>query len=124
VVGDLKGPNMLGFDARTGDLRWNHAGASDPKGIHDRLAVLADNVVYTASPHPEHRGHGATFRGAIVALDAQTGRIPLANLTRSRITAAWPAATPAPRCSRPPPSICQRDSVYGTLDQPYTERRR
>ena len=38
VVGDLRHPDMLGIDAKTGRTPLDDAGASGPEGDHDRLA--------------------------------------------------------------------------------------
>src|SRR3989442_384084 len=75
VVGDLRHPNMLGIDAKTGELRWMTQVHPDPKGIMTGSPVLAGDTIYTGVSASGAAGPNATFRGAIVALHAQTGRI-------------------------------------------------
>src|SRR5258706_632640 len=75
VVGDLRHPNMLGIDAKTGELRWLTQVHPDPKGIMTGSPVLAGDTIYTGVSASGAGGPNATFRGAIVALNAQTGRI-------------------------------------------------
>ena len=82
VVGVIKGstavpgPNMLGIDARTGALRWKTQIHPDSHAAMTGSPVLVGDTIITgisangASVRPT-----ATFRGAIVALNAQTGRI-------------------------------------------------
>src|SRR5262245_28795720 len=47
VVGDLRHPNMLGIDARTGELRWLTQVHPDPKGIMTGSPVLSGDVIFT-----------------------------------------------------------------------------
>ena len=75
VVGDLKHPDMLGIDAKTGELRWITQVHPDPKGIMTGSPVLVGDTIITGVSASGASGPGATFRGSIVALNAQTGRI-------------------------------------------------
>ena len=75
VVGDLMHPYMLGIDTQTGDLRWITQVHPDPKGIMTGSPVLAGDTIYTGVSASGASGPSATFRGAIVALNAQTGRL-------------------------------------------------
>src|SRR5215470_14733017 len=75
VVGDLKHPDMLGIDADTGELRWITQVHPDPKGIMTGSPVLAGDTIFTGVSASGASGPDATFRGSIVALNAQTGRI-------------------------------------------------
>ena len=75
VVGDLRHPNMLGIDANTGELRWMTQVHPDPKGIMTGSPVLSGDVIFTGVSASGASGPGATFRGAIVALNAHTGKI-------------------------------------------------
>ena len=76
VVGDLKGPFMLGVDATTGALRWKTQVHPDLHGIMTGSPVLVGDAVVTGvSASGASAPATATFRGAIVALDAQTGAI-------------------------------------------------
>src|SRR5207247_4407342 len=80
VVGSLMRPIMLGIDATTGDLRWKtqvhpHTQLTG-HGIMTGSPVLAGDTVYTGvSASGASNPLTATFRGAIVALNAQTGRL-------------------------------------------------
>ena len=82
--------------------------------------VLVGDTIITGVSANGAGGPTPTFRGAIVALDAQTGR-SCGGPTRCRTTAAFRAATRAPRCSRRPRSTTTAGLVYGTFGQPYTE---
>ena len=77
---------------------------STPTGSgHDRLAGLVGDTIFTGISANGAGGPTSTFRGAIVALDAQTGQI----LWRSYSlpdNGGVPGATPARRCSRRPQS--------------------
>jgi polyvinyl alcohol dehydrogenase (cytochrome) len=81
VIGDLLAPNMMGIDAKTGELRWITQVHPHPAGIITGSPVLAGGRVYVgissreSSYDPAHGLVCCTFRGAVVALDAQTGRI-------------------------------------------------
>jgi polyvinyl alcohol dehydrogenase (cytochrome) len=81
VIGDLLAPNMMGIDAKTGELRWITQVHPHPAGIITGSPVLAGDRVYVgissreSSYDPAHGLVCCTFRGAVVALDAQTGRI-------------------------------------------------
>jgi polyvinyl alcohol dehydrogenase (cytochrome) len=69
VIGDLSAPNMLGIDATTGDLRWITRVIPDSHAIMTGSPVLAGDTIYVGT------SGGSTYPGALVALDAQTGRI-------------------------------------------------
>ena len=69
------GPNMLGLDADTGALRWKTQIHPDPKAVMTGSPVLVGDTVITGVSANNAGGPTATFRGAIVALAARTGRI-------------------------------------------------
>src|SRR5438034_9223860 len=120
VVGDLRHPDMLGIDAQTGDLRWITQVHPDPKGIMTGSPVLAGDTIYTGVSASGASGPGATFRGAIVALNAQTGRI----LWRSYSlpdNAGHPGGYAGATMFSPPAVDLPAGLVYGTFGQPYTE---
>jgi polyvinyl alcohol dehydrogenase (cytochrome) len=120
VVGDLKAPNMLGIDARTGNLRWVTQVHPDPKGIMTGSPVLAGDTIYTGVSASGASGPGATFRGAIVALDAQTGRIRWRTYSlpdNGGVAGGYAGAT----MFAPPAVDLSAGLVYGTFGQPYTE---
>jgi polyvinyl alcohol dehydrogenase (cytochrome) len=120
VVGDLRHPDMLGIDARTGDLRWLTQVHPDPKGIMTGSPVLAGDTIFTGVSASGASGPGATFRGAIVALDAQTGRILWRSYSlpdNGGIAGGYAGAT----MFSPPAVDLRLGLVYGTFGQPYTE---
>ena len=57
VVGGLRGPNMLGINAQTGELRWLTQVHPDARGIMTGSPVLAGDTIYT--PPGEWHWHGA-----------------------------------------------------------------
>src|SRR6476661_9074784 len=75
VVGDLKAPKLLGIDTKTGELRWMTDVHPDPKGIMTGSPVLAGDTIFTGVSASGASGPNATFRGAIVAVDARTGHL-------------------------------------------------
>jgi polyvinyl alcohol dehydrogenase (cytochrome) len=120
VVGDLRHPYMLGIDKQTGDLKWITQVHPDPKGIMTGSPVLAGDTIYTGVSASGAGGSGATFRGAIVALNAQTGRILWRSYSlpdNGGVAGGYAGAT-----MFSPPAVDLPDGlVYGTFGQPYTE---
>jgi polyvinyl alcohol dehydrogenase (cytochrome) len=121
VVGDLKAPNMLGIDSKTGDLRWITQVHPDPKGIMTGSPVLAGDTIYTGvSASGASAPATATFRGEIVALNAQTGRI----LWRSYSlpdNGGLPGGYAGATMFSPPAVDLPAGLVYGTFGQAYRE---
>src|SRR5262245_5130625 len=120
VVGDLGHPYMLGINAQTGKLRWITQVHPDPKGIMTGSPVLAGDTIYTGVSASGAAGPNATFRGAIVALNAQTGRI----LWRSYSlpdNGGLPGGYAGATMFSPPAVNLPAGLVYGTFGQPYTE---
>jgi polyvinyl alcohol dehydrogenase (cytochrome) len=120
VVGDLRHPYMLGIDARTGDLKWITQVHPDPRGIMTGSPVLAGDTIYTGVSASGAGGPNATFRGAIVALHAQTGRLLWRTYSlpdNGGVPGGYAGAT-----MFAPPAVNQAAGlVYGTFGQPYTE---
>src|SRR5436309_5299005 len=75
VVGDLRHPDMLGIDAKTGELRWITQVHPDPKAIMTGWPVLAGDTIYTGVSASRAAGRGATFPSASSARNAPTGRL-------------------------------------------------
>jgi polyvinyl alcohol dehydrogenase (cytochrome) len=120
VVGDLKHPYMLGIDAETGELRWITQVHPDPKGIMTGSPVLDGDTIYTGVSASGASGPGATFRGALVALDAQTGRILWRSYSlpdNGGVAGGYAGAT----MFSPPAVDRSAGLVYGTFGQPYSE---
>jgi len=120
VVGDLKHPDMLGIDADTGELRWITQVHPDPKGIMTGSPVLAGDTIFTGVSASGASGPGATFRGSIVALNAQTGRILWQHYSlpdNGGVAGGYAGAT----MFSPPAVNVPAGLVYGTFGQPYTE---
>jgi polyvinyl alcohol dehydrogenase (cytochrome) len=120
IVGDLRHPDMLGIDARTGDLRWLTQVHPDPKGIMTGSPVLSGDVIFTGVSASGAAGPGATFRGAIVALNAHTGKILWRTYSlpdNGGVAGGYAGAT-----MFSPPAVDRRAAlVYGTFGQPYNE---
>lgn len=120
VVGDLRHAYMLGINAKTGDLRWITEVHPDPKGIMTGSPVLAGDTIYTGVSASGASGPDATFRGAIVALNAQTGRILWRTYSlpdNGGVAGGYAGAT-----MFAPPAVDRRAGlVYGTFGQTYTE---
>jgi len=120
VVGDLKHPDMLGIDADTGELRWITQVHPDPKGIMTGSPVLAGDTIFTGVSASGASGPGATFRGSIVALNAQTGGILWQHYSlpdNGGVAGGYAGAT----MFSPPAVNVPAGLVYGTFGQPYTE---
>jgi polyvinyl alcohol dehydrogenase (cytochrome) len=121
VVGDLRAPNMLGIDAGTGALRWITQVHPDLHGIMTGSPVLAGDTIYTGvSASGASAPATATFRGAIVALNAQTGRILWRSYSlpdNGGLPGGYAGSTMFVE-----PTVDLADGlVYGTFGQPYRE---
>jgi polyvinyl alcohol dehydrogenase (cytochrome) len=71
VIGDLSAPNMMGIDAKTGDLRWITPLDPDTHAIITGSPVLARDTIYVGTS----QSGVSTYPGALVALHAHTGHI-------------------------------------------------
>lgn len=124
VVGSLTRPVMLGIDRTTGDLRWKTQVHPDTQaaghGIMTGSPVLAGDTIYTGVSATGAGGANATFRGAIAALNAQTGRILWRSYSlpdNGGVPGGYAGAT-----MFSPPAVNVPDGlVYGTFGQPYVE---
>jgi polyvinyl alcohol dehydrogenase (cytochrome) len=120
VVGSLLGPYMLGVDATTGDLRWITQVHPDLHGIMTGSPVLVGDTVISGISASGASGPGATFRGAIVALNAQTGRILWRSYSmpdNGGVPGGYAGAT----MFAPPAVDLSAGLVFGTFGNPYTE---
>jgi polyvinyl alcohol dehydrogenase (cytochrome) len=121
IVGDLKHPNLLGIDARTGELRWNTQVHPDPKGIMTGSPVLSGETVFTGvSASGASDPATATFRGAMVAVHARTGRI-LWQTYSLPDNGGQPGGYAGATMFSPPAVDEEAGLVYGTFGQPYRE---
>jgi len=120
VVGDLKAPNMLGINAESGALRWITQVHPDLHGIMTGSPVLAGDTVITGVSASGAAGPKATFRGAIVALNAQTGRILWQSYSLPD-NGGVPGGYAGSTMFSPPAVDLPAGLVYGTFGQPYTE---
>src|SRR5207237_8951876 len=103
-----------------GDLRWTPSGDPDANGIMTGSPVLAGATIFTGVSASGAVGPGATFRGAIVALDAQTGQILWRSYSlpdNGGIAGGYAGAT----MFSPPAVDLRAGLVYGTFGQPYSE---
>jgi polyvinyl alcohol dehydrogenase (cytochrome) len=71
VIGDLSAPNIMGIDAKTGDLRWITPLDPDPHAIVTGSPVLAGDTIYVGTS----QAGVSTYPGALVALNPHTGHI-------------------------------------------------
>src|SRR5439155_24613287 len=118
-------PIMLGIDATTGDLRWKTQVHPDTQltghGIMTGSPVLAGATIYTGvSASGASNPLTATFRGAIVALNAQTGRL----LWRSYSlpdNGGLPGGYAGSTMFAPPAVDLPDGLVFGMFGQPYRE---
>jgi polyvinyl alcohol dehydrogenase (cytochrome) len=127
VVGIIKGstsvpgPNMLGIDARTGALRWKSQIHPDPHAAMTGSPVLVGDTIITGiSANGASAPATATFRGAIVALNARTGDILWRSYSlpdNGGVPGGYAGAT-----MFSPPAVSEAAGlVYGTFGQAYTE---
>ena len=82
--------------------------------------VLAGDTIYTGVSASGAGGPNATFRGAIVALNAQTGRLLWRSYSlpdNGGVPGGYAGAT----MFSPPAVDLPAGLVYGTFGQPYTQ---
>jgi len=120
VVGDLKAPKLLGIDTKTGALRWMTDVHPDPKGIMTGSPMLAGDTIFTGVSASGASGPNATFRGAIVAVDAQTGHLRWRTYSLPD-NGGLPGGYAGATMFSPPAVDVSAGLVYGTFGQPYTE---
>jgi polyvinyl alcohol dehydrogenase (cytochrome) len=121
VVGDLRGPFMLGVDATTGLLLWKTQVHPDLHGIMTGSPVLVgDTVITGVSASGASAPATATFRGAIVALNAQTGQI-LWQTYSVPDNQGLPGGYAGGTMFAPPAVDVSAGLVYGTFGNPYRE---
>jgi len=124
VVGVIKGstvvpgPNMLGIDATTGTLRWKTQIHPDFHAAMTGSPVLVGNTVITGISANGAGGTGATFRGAIVALNAQTGVI-LWRTYSLPDNGGLPTGYAGATMFSPPAVDVANGLVFGTFGQTY-----
>jgi polyvinyl alcohol dehydrogenase (cytochrome) len=73
-VGDLNG-NMMGVDAATGDLRWITELDPNPNAIVTASPAILGNRLYIVTSSAGGGAARSIFRGSMLALDVDTGRI-------------------------------------------------
>jgi polyvinyl alcohol dehydrogenase (cytochrome) len=124
VVGVIKGstavpgPNMLGIDATTGALRWKTQIHPDPHAAMTGSPVLVGDTVITGISANGAGGPAATFRGAIVALNAQTGEI-LWRTYSLPDNGGLPTGYAGATMFSPPAVDVANGLVFGTFGQTY-----
>jgi polyvinyl alcohol dehydrogenase (cytochrome) len=120
VVAGLKAPNVMGIDAKTGDLRWITRVHPDPHGQMTGSPIMFADTVFIGVSANNASGPGATFRGAIVALDAQTGKLLWRSYSlpdNGGVAGGYAGAT-----MFAPPAVDVKDGlVFGTFGQLYTQ---
>jgi polyvinyl alcohol dehydrogenase (cytochrome) len=81
VIGENLGGYLMGIDVKSGALSWISQAHPDPAAIATGSPVVAGDRVYMGfssreSAYDQQRGlQCCRFRGALVALEAQTGRV-------------------------------------------------
>ncbi len=76
TVSALEGASVLAVDAKSGRTLWRTKVESDPVAIITSAAVVDDGVVYVGtSSKAEALKKPTTFRGSVVALSADDGKI-------------------------------------------------
>src|SRR3954468_15235671 len=126
VVGIIKGstaipgPNMLGIDTGTGALKWKTQIHPDSHAAMTGSPVLVGNTIVTGISANGAGGPNAIFRGAIVALDAQTGSI-LWRTYSLPDNGGLPGGYAGATMFAPPAVDLRLGLVYGTFGQAYTE---
>lgn len=119
IVGSLRRPYMLGINTQTGDLQWMTQIHPDPRGIMTGSPVISGNTIFTGVSATGAGGPGATFRGAIVALDAKTGEIRWQSYSlpdNGGVAGGYAGAT-----MFAPPAVDETNRlVFGTFGQTYT----
>jgi polyvinyl alcohol dehydrogenase (cytochrome) len=126
VVGVIRGanplglafPNMLGIDATTGALRWATQIHPDFHAAMTGSPVLVGDTVITGISANAAGGTTATFRGAIVALNAHTGRILWRTYSlpdNGGVPTGYAGAT----MFSPPAVDVANGLVFGTFGQTY-----
>jgi polyvinyl alcohol dehydrogenase (cytochrome) len=126
VVGVIRGPNplglprpnMLGVDATTGALRWSTQIHPDPRAAMTGSPVLFGDTIITGVSANNAGGATSTFRGAIVALDAQTGAI-LWRTYSMPDNGGVPTGYAGGTMFSPPTVDESLGLVYGTFGQAY-----
>jgi polyvinyl alcohol dehydrogenase (cytochrome) len=125
VVGVIKGstavpgPNMLGIDATTGALRWKTQIHPDSHAAMTGSPVLVGDIVITGvSANGASAPATATFRGAIVALNAKTGAI-LWRTYSLPDNVGIPTGYAGATMFAPPAVDVANGLVFGTFGQTY-----
>jgi polyvinyl alcohol dehydrogenase (cytochrome) len=111
-------PNMLGINAKTGALRWRTRIHDDPHAAMTGSPVLAGDTIVTGISANGASGANATFRAAIVALNAHTGRILWRTYSvpdNGGVSGGYAGAT----MFSPPSVNMALGLVYGEFGQPY-----
>jgi polyvinyl alcohol dehydrogenase (cytochrome) len=125
VVGIIKGstsvpgPNLLGIDAATGALRWKAQIHPDSHAAMTGSPVLVGNTIITGISATGAGGPNATFRGAIVAVDARTGQLLWRTYSLPDNGGA-PGGYAGATMFSPPAVDVELGLVYGTFGQTYT----
>jgi len=116
--GGLNGPNMLGLDAKTGALRWKTQIHPDRRAVMTGSPMLVGDTVITGVSANNAGGPTSTFRGEIVALDAQTGTI-LWQTYSMPDNGGGPTGYAGATMFAPPAVDEALGLVYGTFGQAY-----
>ena len=75
TVTTLEGASLFALDAKSGRPLWLTKVESDPVAIITSSAVVDDGVVYVGIVKAEAQKTPSTFRGSVLALSAETGKV-------------------------------------------------
>jgi polyvinyl alcohol dehydrogenase (cytochrome) len=126
VVGDLNG-NLMAIDADSGDLRWITELDQNPGAIVTASPIVHGNRLYvntssneTSLPNSMPGYVCCTFRGSMLALDVDTGRIVWQGFVLPD-NGGQPGAYAGGAFVNPPAIDLKHGLVYGAAGQAYTQ---
>jgi polyvinyl alcohol dehydrogenase (cytochrome) len=125
-IGENLGSYIMAIDARSGALRWITQAEPDPTAISTGSPIVVGDRVYMGfssreAAYDRERGIPCcTFRGSLVALDAQTGRVVWRTYgipENGRVAGGFAGAT----IITPPAVDVSSGLVYDTFGNLYTQ---
>ena len=118
-IGDLNG-NMMGIDAETGDLRWLTELDPNPNTIVTTSPVVLDDRLYIATSSSGGGAARQVFRGSMIALDIDTGRIVWQSFVLPD-NGGMPGGFAGGAFVNPPAIDVENGLVFGAAGQLYTQ---
>jgi len=120
VVGTNRTPLLLGIDATTGALLWKTQVNPDLRGTMTGSPILAGHTVITGVSAAGANVPGATFRGNVAAVNAQTGQLLWQSFSLPDNHGVGGAYAGATMFSVPTVDVAD-GLVFGTFGNLYTE---